>query len=245
MDSPHLSPPQRSVSTTSSEYSFSFYFDPASPTNSSRTSSVSSFKKAFNPSPQLLKVLEAKGLCADADGKVNFAEKSRLNPKHWSFKQKCYATAIICFLEFWMTLVSNTGTALTKVAAADWNISATAATASIVTCYLFGQALGGLLFPPIAETFGGRLLWIGTVVGYTICNVIMAAFPNHAVVIVFRFISGMLSSIPATVAAGTLENMWDTKARIFVFRLWIDNAVLGLAMAVPLTVYVTESSLQW
>lgn len=29
-----------------------------------------------------------------------------------------------------------------------------------VTVYLLGQALGGLVFPPIAECFGGRIIYM-------------------------------------------------------------------------------------
>jgi MFS family permease len=65
------------------------------------------------------------------------------------------------------------------------------------------------------------------------------------VVIVARFISGFLSAMPTVAAASSIENMWDSRARIWVVHLWISGAIIGISVAPALTTLVRESHLKW
>jgi hypothetical protein len=56
--------------------------------------------------------LHAKGFKVDSAGIVRWAEGSITHPRRWPLLRKMYDTAIICFLEFFMTLASNTGSSI-------------------------------------------------------------------------------------------------------------------------------------
>lgn len=134
-------------------------------------------------------------------------------PKHltdlisWirGINRKVYDTAIIVFLEFFMTLISNAGSSIAPTAMHDLGIGRVSTLAALTTVYLLGQAIGGLILPPFAESFGGRSIYITSTVGFAFFCVIIAAWPALPAVIIGRFGSGALSAMPAVVAAGSIE----------------------------------------
>lgn len=140
---------------------------------------------------------------------------------------------------------SNTGATVATHAASELSISRIVAVFSTITVYLLGQAVGGLLFPPLAESFGHRTIYVTSTFAFAVlCLVIGLGHDRLAPVIVGRLLSGFLSAIPATVACGSIENMWDEKARIMAIHAWISCAVLGLACGPPVATYIS-TSLGW
>ncbi|OTA36174.1 hypothetical protein BTJ68_03367 [Hortaea werneckii EXF-2000] len=142
-------------------------------------------------------------------------------------------------------MMSNTGATVSHHASAHFHISPTVAILCTVTVYLLGQAVGGLVFPPIAESFGHRTIYVSSTFGFAVLCLIIGAGHEHLIpVISGRLLSGFLSAIPATVACGSIENMWDERARIFTVHAWISSAVLGLASGPPIATYIS-TSLGW
>lgn len=224
-------------------------------TEKPRTPSVSSiaFSDESLIAPKVLvqvpidaaKELYARGFQFDSYGIVTFTETSKMHPRNWSLGRKIYDSALICFLEFFMTLISNTGSSIALESAASLGLGRTVALVCFTTLYMLGQALGGLVFPPMAESFGGRAIYVSTTFGYAIFCLIMAVWPNVPCIVIGRFGSGLLSAMPAVVAAGSIENMWDLKARIWLIHIWIATAVLGLALGPPIATYVSTSPYKW
>ncbi|KAF2160466.1 hypothetical protein M409DRAFT_70432 [Zasmidium cellare ATCC 36951] len=189
--------------------------------------------------------LYSRGFKFDSYGVVTFSDNSKIHPRRWGLRRKIYDSALICFLELFMTLISNTGSSIALESSASLGLGRTVALVCFTTVYMFGQALGGLVFPPMAESFGGRTIYVSTTFGYAIFCLITAAWPNVPCIIIGRFGSGFLSAMPAVVAAGSIENMWDLKARIWLIHIWIATAVLGLALGPPIATYVSTSSYGW
>lgn len=189
--------------------------------------------------------LQARGFEVTDEGIVRWAKDSLTHPRHWSLLRKCYDSAIIIFLEFFMTLVSNTGSSIASFAADDLGVSREMALFCFTTIYLVAQAIGGLVFPPIAESFGGRTIYVTSTFGFAVFCVLMAAYPTLYVVAVCRFMTGLLSAMPCVVATGSIENMWDMTSRTFLIHIWICGAVIGLALGPPLATYISTSSLGW
>ena len=126
---------------------------------------------------------------------------------------------MIVFLEAFTTLVSNTGSSTAIAGATDLGVSREIALICFTTTYLLAQAMGGLVLPPIAETFGGRTLYITGTVAFTIGCVLMTASPTLPAVIVGRAICEFTSALPSTVAVSSFENMFDCRSRIWVFHV--------------------------
>lgn len=74
----------------------------------------------------------------------------------------------------------------------------------------------------------------------------MVAGPNHiAGVVVGRFLSGFVSALPSTVAYGSLEDIWDARARIWALSLYVIFAVSSLGLGPVVATYLTTSPLGW
>lgn len=189
--------------------------------------------------------LQARGFEVNDDGIVRWAKDSLTHPRRWPLMRKIYDSSVICFLEFFMTLVSNTGSSIAPFAAEEFGISRQMALFCFTTLYLMGQAIGGLVFPPIAESFGGRTIYLTSTFGFALFCVLLAAYPTLYVVATCRFITGLLSAMPCVVATGSIENMWDMASRTFLIHIWICGAVIGLAIGPPMATYISTSSLGW
>ncbi|KAK4634838.1 Major facilitator superfamily multidrug transporter mdrA [Fulvia fulva] len=209
-----------------------------SPSGSSLATSISSAslqksdKSIVHVPCYVKRELHLEGLQVDDYGVVRWQENSHAHPRQWSLGRKAYDSGLICFLEFFVTLISNTGSSI-ALEQTDFDIGRTTALVCFTSVYMIGQALGGLVFPPIAESFGGRTVYVTTTFGYAIFCLLIAAWPILPVVVICRFGSGFLSAMPAVVAVGSIENMWDVRARIWLIHLWIATAVLGLALGPP------------
>ena len=66
----------------------------------------------FSMVPKSLKAqLKSDELDLLENGVVCWTENSSMHPRKWTLKRKIYDTAVIVFLEFFTTLISNTGSA--------------------------------------------------------------------------------------------------------------------------------------
>lgn len=191
--------------------------------------------------------LHTRGFTVDpTTGLVRWSAASPSHPRNWPLRRKLYDTALIVLLEAVMTLVSNTGSSLAPFAGPQLGLSREGAVACFTTVYLLGQALGGLVFPPVAESFGGRAIYLTSTFGFALGCVLLAAAPGRlGVVVACRFVTGLLSAMPCVVATGSLENMWDFRSRTFVIHVWISAAVVGLALGPPVATFVSTSALGW
>jgi hypothetical protein len=79
--------------------------------------------------------------------------------------------------------------------------------------YLYGQALGGLFFSPISESFGRKPLYIVAIFLDSGFCIIVSVIPHISAVVIGRFFSGVLSAIPTIVVAGSIEDMCGSTRR--------------------------------
>lgn len=230
--------------SSSSEHASTLHWSAESRTPSPPSSILSGDTRVAIPR-NVVELLEQKQLDVDSNGVVHWQEDSRTHPRHWPVWRKTFDSGVICLLEFFTTLISNTGSSVARYASEDVHISNELSIFCFVTLYLFGQALGGLVFPPIAESFGGRTIYLFGAAGFSISCLIVGASPTLPAVIVGRFMSGLFSAMPTVVAVGSIENMWDAKGRIWVIQLWVMVAIIALALGPPIATYVSESSIGW
>ena len=64
------------------------------------------------------------------------------------------------------------------------------------------------------------------------------------VVLVCRLLAGFVSAVPTTVIAGSIEDMWNMEARIWMIFAWATVTDIGLVVGPIMSTYVV-SSLGW
>jgi hypothetical protein len=232
--------------TTEKEHAASSYQSSISSEESLHTSPP---KKNTQP-PQaipatVLKALSDNHLTVQEDGLVDFAYASPSHPRQWSLPRKLYDTTIICLLEFVTTVISNAGSNIAGQIGSQFDISEELAIFCTATLYLLGQAIGGLVFPPVAEVFGSRILYAGSTALYAAMCLMTGLAPSLATIITGRLFCGMLSAMPTCVATGSVENIWDSRARIWGIASWAAAGVFAMAIGPLYAVYVSDSQLGW
>lgn len=216
-----------------------------SPMASQRVRRPESSSRDALSNPAVLAALSKDHLIFNEEHRVDFANDSPTHPRQWPLPRKFYDSAIICLLEFSTTIMSNAGSSIAAPAARHMGVSIDVSLFSLVTVYMLGQAIGGLVFPPITEVIGSKAIYVWSIAIYGAFCFQIGFFPMLPSIIIARFLCGMLSAMPSCVAVGSLENMWDSRARIWAISAWVVSGVLAMSVGPLTTLSVRQSSLGW
>ncbi|KAK5790905.1 hypothetical protein VI817_006214 [Penicillium citrinum] len=190
-------------------------------------------------------LLEEHGLEFTPDGQsIRWSVTNKRHPRNWSASRKIYDTGLVIFLDLFTTSVSTAGSSAADHARHEFGIGKTLAIFLFVSLSLFGQMFGGIIFPAWSEAFGRKKLYIISTGLYSIFCLIVGLAPTLAAVVVGRFFSGFLSAIPAIVVAGSIEDMYNSKDRVWLIFLWAIVANMGLALGPIMSIYITVA-LSW
>lgn len=107
-----------------------------------------------------------------------------------------------------------------------------------------GQTIAGIFCSPISEVFGRRTIYILAATLFCISSAIVAAVPSVIAVYFGRFLQGVAAAIPATVAFGNFDDMYNAEHRIWVVYIYTILGMLGLVLGPIYSTYVT-SSIGW
>lgn len=110
--------------------------------------------------------------------------------------------------------------------------------------YLLGQTIGSIFCSPISEVFGRRTIYILAATLFCISSAIVAAVPSIIAVYFGRFFQGVAAAIPATVAFGNFDDMYNAEHRIWVVYVYTILGMLGLALGPIYSTFIT-SSIGW
>lgn len=93
-----------------------------------------------------------------------------------------------------------------------------------ISLYLVGYASGPLLFGPLSEQVGRRVIMVSTFSMFTIFTLACALAPNWPSLLVFRWIVGVFASSSITIVGGLYADVYD------------DPVTRGRAMAIFMAV---------
>jgi MFS family permease len=139
---------------------------------------------------------------------------------------KCYVTIVILLLEFVTSATGTAGTSAAQEMQNDFDVDLTLSIVCLTSTYLVGQGIGGIFFPPYSEVFGRKTLYIVSTFVYAVFSIITVSVHSLPAVIIARFLSGLASAIPTVVVAGSMEDMYNVRARVWMIFIW---AVVGNA----------------
>lgn len=105
--------------------------------------------------------------------------------------------------------------------------------------YLIGQGIGGVFFPPYSESFGRKTLYVASTLGYCAFCAVVAAVPSLVAVFIARLITGFLSAIPTIVVAGSIEDVFNMQARVWMIFIWALTGNVAVCIGPIYSTYVT------
>ena len=69
---------------------------------------------------------------------------------------------------------------------------------------------------------------------------IIAAVPSVVAVTIGRFVTGLLSGIPTSIVAGSIEDMYPAGIRIWMIFAWAVAANIGIILGPIIGIYITQ-----
>ena len=81
-----------------------------------------------------------------------------------------------------------------------------------ITVFLIGYVFGPLLFSPLSEMYGRRIILIVTFAGYTAFTLGCAMAPTWPALLIFRFLVGLCAAAPYTLGGGLCADLYSNAA---------------------------------
>lgn len=86
----------------------------------------------------------------------------------------------------------------------------------LIAIFVAGYCVGPLLWGPLSERYGRRLVFLFVWPFYIGFQVGCALSPNIGALIVFRFLGGCFASSPLTNSGGVIADLWDGRLGCFI-----------------------------
>ncbi|OHW92338.1 MFS multidrug transporter [Colletotrichum incanum] len=176
-----------------------------------------------------------------ADGLVNWQRDCKAHPRNWSTRRKTFDTSVIILFELYTTVISTTGAVAATEAVPDYGLSRQASLVGFTLMYQLGQAVGGFLIPPFSELFGRRLPYLISCAAFCIFSLLTGVVHSPAAVYIGRFVAGIASAVPSVVIAGSVEDLFNTKRRVWIIVLWNAGTTVGLCFGPIYAAYISEA----
>jgi MFS family permease len=116
---------------------------------------------------------------------------------------------------------------------------------AFASTYLIGQAIGSSLFPQYTESYGRKPTYLVSAIIFTLANIVVGASGSISGIIIGQFVPGLVSATPAIVLGGSIEDVWDNEARIWVVDGWVLASILGIGIAPSFATGIGASRFGW
>ncbi|KAJ4149262.1 Synaptic vesicle transporter SVOP [Fusarium falciforme] len=143
---------------------------------------------------------------------VTFTPGDPENPKNWSKAYKWWCTMCVALTCFVVAFASSVITADIKGVTEDLHVSEELALAS-VSLFVVGFGVGPMIFAPLSEIYGRRVIYASTLLIAVIFIIPCAVAKNIETLLVCRAIDGIAFSAPMTLVGGTLADLWRNEER--------------------------------
>jgi multidrug resistance protein len=157
---------------------------------------------------------------------VAFERDDPDNPFNWKRGRKIWILIVIMAT----VLNSTTGSGLASNAASfiakDWNITNKPLLILPTSIYLVGYVVGPLVFGPLSETWGRKIIMIWAFIIFTVGMLASALAPNFAALVIFRLITGIGASCALTVSGAVcadLHRLPQARGRAMAFFMAITT----------------------
>lgn len=142
--------------------------------------------------------------------------------------------AVIVFTGVLIVINSTLGSSLPSNAIpfieAEWSVTSKEQSVLPISIFLVGYVLGPLLFGPLSEVVGRKIIMLSTFFFFTIFTMACALAPNWPALLVFRLLTGVNASSPITVVGGIYADIYK------------DPVTRGRAMALFMAVSFYKST---
>ncbi|GAA5912849.1 uncharacterized protein JCM6883_004852 [Sporobolomyces salmoneus] len=161
---------------------------------------------------------------------VTLEGRDHLNPHTWPVWYRWFLTGFAGLLVLNATFASSAPSNLIPSIIAHYGVSQEVGVLTIAI-FVAGYCVGPLLWGPLSERYGRRLIFLGVWVPY--CGFVLgcALAPNIGAMLAFRFLSGCFASSPLTNSGGVIADLWDADRRGDALAIFSLMPFAGPALA--------------
>ncbi|KAJ3849961.1 MFS general substrate transporter [Lentinula lateritia] len=175
---------------------------------------------------------------------VVWDEEDPENPYNWSKTRKWIITMQLALTTFTVSFSSSSYSGGLEYIVRDLNVSDELAVLGI-SLYVLGFAVGPLLFAPMGEMYGRRIVFLITVGLYTPLHIGGAFARNITTVLIVRSLTGIFGASPLTNAGGAVADIFSPRERGLASAIYAAVPFLGPVIGPIVGGFVADSSLGW
>lgn len=171
---------------------------------------------------------------------VAFEPNDPANPKNWSKAMKWYCTLVVSLTCFVVAFASSVITADIEGVMETFNVSEEVVLLS-VSLFVVGFGVGPLVFAPLSEVYGRRVVYGSTLLIAVVFIIPSAVSQNIGTLLVCRLIDGIAFSAPMTLVGGTLADLWRNEERGVPMATFSAAPFLGPAIGPLVGGYLSDA----
>ena len=142
---------------------------------------------------------------------VYFDENDKTNPYNWPRTKKLYVVLTGMAMVLNSTMGSSIASGSTGVLEKYFHVTDEELLVLPTSIYLIGYILGPMVFSPLSESYGRKIIMMCTFTMFTIFVMACALAPNFAGLVIFRLLAGIGASTPVSVIGGIYADLYATQ----------------------------------
>ncbi|KAH9853982.1 MFS general substrate transporter [Lenzites betulinus] len=166
------------------------------------------------------------------------------NPYNWSNRKKWAITFQLAMATFTVAFCSSCYSGGLPAMDKELHVSEEVGIIG-VSLYVLGFGLGPLLFSPLGEVYGRRIVLVVTGCIFTPFHLGGALGHNITTILVTRALAGIWGSAPLTNAGGALSDMWTPRERGVASSLYSTAPWMGPVLGPIVGGWISETRLGW
>ncbi|KAG8834086.1 hypothetical protein FRC20_007528, partial [Serendipita sp. 405] len=175
---------------------------------------------------------------------VDWDDDDKEDPYNWTKTRKWLLTYQLAFGTLCVTFGSSSYSGAVNRARRELHMTTGVAILPI-SLYVFGFALGPLIFAPLSEIYGRRRVFLYTFIPFFLFQIPCALAPNPTVLILFRFLAGTFGSSPLANAGGAISDIWTATERGVATTLYSSGPWFGPIMGPLVGGFLIETPAGW
>lgn len=150
---------------------------------------------------------------------VNWEANDPENPRLWPLWYKSLTVAVMSLSTTVVSLSSTLYTSGIPGVQEEFGVSKLAALAGVTT-YMFGMAIGGVVFAPLSELVGRRPVYIAAMTAFLLFLLPPALAHNIDTILVSRFFGGLFGSALMSNSPASVNDIISDEHRALAFGFW-------------------------
>ncbi|THC91544.1 hypothetical protein EYZ11_008984 [Aspergillus tanneri] len=179
-------------------------------------------------------------------GTLKFTPHSPQNPSCWSLSRKIPIALVALFTVMNSGLSASLPSNAIPYLRPEFHLSDGPQTSLPTSLFLVGYTVGPLVFSPLSETVGRRLVLLSTFGVFVLSTLGCALAPNWPVLLVFRFLCGSMGSAPQTVVGGIYADLFEERrSRGRAMLLYMSASSFGPILGPIISGFASPHNWRW